>query len=79
MISPTTPQNWVPDGLIGLIIPAAAILADVLETASAQRLITQGAALYLMADGQTSILSIRKPAGAFAKACCVRHLLREAA
>ena len=54
--------------LTGLIIPQTACLADVMETKTAQRLVDRGASLYLMADGTTSVLSIKRPEGAFAKA-----------
>ena len=79
MISPTTPQIWVPDGLVGLIIPNCAILAEVLESVSAQRLIAQGAQVYLGTDGQTSILALKRPPGAVPMAVTVKTMLGKAA
>lgn len=54
--------------LTGLIIPQTAELAEIMETRTAVRLIQRGASLWLLDDGQTSVLSVKKPAGAFAKA-----------
>ena len=79
MISANTSQTWVPDGLVGLLIPGSVVLADILQTASAQRLIGQGAGLYLTTDGQTAILALKRPPGAVPMAVTVRDLMPVAA
>lgn len=52
--------------LTGLIIPQAAEVAAIMQTRTAQRLIQRGARLYLLDDGKTNVLSINRPANAFA-------------
>jgi hypothetical protein len=65
--------------LTGLIIPQQAELAAILATTTAQRLVKRGAALYLLRDGTTSVLSVKKPRDAFAKACSLPVFTGEAA
>ena len=57
-------------GLRSLIIPQSddATVEDILQTETALRLIKKGAALYLLDDGRTNVLAMKRPAGAFAKA-----------
>lgn len=62
------------DGLVCLFIAPTDCLNDVLRTPTAQRLIDKGAGLYLLRDGVTNVLALDRPAGAFAKAVCVRDL-----
>ena len=79
MISPNTCQDWTPDGLVGLIIPGRAILADVLESITARRLIDDGAQAWICTDGQTCILSLKRPPGAVALAVTVKAPIGRAA
>lgn len=57
-------------GLRSLIIPQSddATVEDILQTDTALRLIEKGASLYLLDDGRTNMLALKRPAGAFAKA-----------
>lgn len=82
MISPTTPQKWVPDGLYAIAVPPCLILkpddlpSDVFATAAGQTLIRNGARWYAMPEG--GMLSLREPAGAVAKGINVQRFLRAA-
>lgn len=59
------------------IEPEAEVRAA-MRTPTAQGLLVRGAGLWICEDG-TNVLAIDRPAGAFAKAVCVRDLLQEAA
>ena len=78
MMSETYCDRTIREGVVGLIIPQEAELAAVLQTPTAHHLLDRGAGLYMLSNGST-ILALDKPPGAFAKAVCVRDLLREAA
>jgi hypothetical protein len=54
-------------GLVSLTIPQNAELASVLETRTAKRLWQRGARLYLMGDGTTNVLALKRPPGAFCR------------
>jgi hypothetical protein len=62
-----------------MFIPQSIEFGAVMKTKTAQRLVSRGAALYLLKDGKTNVLSIEKPADAFAKACGLHIFTGEAA
>ncbi len=79
MISATTKQDWVPTGLVGLIMPPAAITEETFASPTAQSLIARGAELHIMADDHRGVLSFKPPPGKVEAVFSVQHLLREAA
>ncbi len=71
-----TAHDTEPDcGLVALTIPQNEELDAVLQTTTAKRLWQRGAALYLMADGTTNVLSLKRPRGAFCKSVSL-HVLQ---
>ena len=62
-------RDIAPDcGLITLFIDQHQDLDFQLTTNTAKRLFQRGAQLYMMPDGTTNVLSLRRPRGAFFKA-----------
>ena len=72
------PATWVPPRLTRLDIEPEAEVRAALRTPTARDMVERGAGLWICEDG-TNVLAIERPAGAFAKAVCVRDLLQEAA
>lgn len=72
------PATWVPPHLTRLAIEPEAEVRAALRTPTAQDMVARGAGLWVCEDG-TTVLSIDRPANAFAKACGVADLYPEEA